>query len=100
MSIMKPLTQALLDTSFLYTPSAPTKDLVNTTGESERPGVPPSTEKDCPPTHPIKGNFTTYSDERCIYHVEGQRYYIKTKPERCYAARLEAVLDGCRASKV
>ncbi len=37
-------------------------------GKLARPGVPPSNEKDCPPTHPIKGNFTTYSGEHCIYH--------------------------------
>lgn len=70
------------------------------TDKSERPGVPPSSDKDCPPTHPIKGNFTTYSGERCIYHVEGQRHYSKTKPERCYTTAKEAILDGCRASKV
>lgn len=100
MPIMKTITQALLVTSLLYTPIALTKNLENTTSNSsDRPGVPPSNEQDCPPTHPIKGNFTTYSGELCIYHVEGQRYYFKTKPERCYATRPEAILDGCRASK-
>jgi hypothetical protein len=39
----------------------------------------------CPLTHPIKGNFTTYSGERCIYHMKGGQFYGKTKPERCYA---------------
>jgi hypothetical protein len=31
-----------------------------------RPGVPPQDAWTCPLTHPIKGNFTTYSGERCI----------------------------------
>lgn len=52
----------------------------------------------CPATHPIKGNFTTYSGERCIYHVPGGQFYEKTKPEICYANPRDAVADGCRAS--
>ncbi len=52
----------------------------------------------CPVSHPIKGNFTTYSGEPCIYHVPGGRFYDKTKPERCYATEAEARRDGCRRS--
>src|SRR5438876_3624849 len=48
-------------------------------------GVPPKDAGTCPTTHPIKGNFTTYSGERCIYHVPGGQFYGKTKPECCYA---------------
>ena len=66
----------------------------------ERSGVEPSSKKNCPISHPIKGNFTTDSGERCIYHVPGQRFYLKTNPERCYATEEEAILDGCRPSKV
>ena len=66
---------------------------------SARPGVPPQDAWTCPLPHPIKGNFTTYSGERCIYHMKGGQFYGKTKPERCYATEEEAVRDGCRRSK-
>jgi hypothetical protein len=62
-------------------------------------GVPPQNTWACPATHPIKGNFTTYSGERCIYHAPGGAFYGKTRPERCYATDEEARQDGCRASK-
>jgi micrococcal nuclease len=64
-----------------------------------RPGVPPQDTKTCPTTHPIKGNFTAYSGERCIYHVPGGAFYGKTNPERCYTTDEEARQDGCRASR-
>jgi hypothetical protein len=64
-----------------------------------RPGVPPQDAWTCPLTHQIKGNFTTYSSERCIYHMNGGQFYGKTKPERCYATEADAVTDGCRRSK-
>ncbi len=67
-----------------------------TPGGKDRPGVPPQDAWTCPLTHPIKGNFTTYS--RCIYHMKGGRFYSKTKPERCYATEEDAVKDGCRRS--
>jgi len=63
-----------------------------------RPGVPPQDAWTCPLTHPIKGNFTTYSGERCIYHMNGGEFFNKTKPERCYATEDEARQDGCRRS--
>ena len=66
---------------------------------SPRPGVLPQDAWTCPLTHPIKGNFTTYSGEPCIYHMKGGQYYGKTKPERCYATEDEARQDGCRRSK-
>jgi micrococcal nuclease len=64
-----------------------------------RPGVPPESAWTCPVPQPIKGNFTTYSGERCIYHMSGGQFYNKTKPERCYATESEARQDGCRRSK-
>jgi hypothetical protein len=73
-----------------------TKEFKATPG---RPGVPPQDTRTYPSTHPIKGNFTTYSGERCIYHVPGGTFYGTTKPERCYASNEEARQDGCRASK-
>lgn len=66
---------------------------------SPRPGVPPQDVWTCPLTHPIKGNFTTYSGERCIYHMKGGQFYGKTKPERSFATEEDAVKDGCRRSK-
>jgi hypothetical protein len=52
----------------------------------------------CPATHPIKGNFTTYNGERCIFHVPGGQFYNATKPEKCYATPRDAFADGCRQS--
>ena len=65
----------------------------------DRPGVPPESAWTCPARQPIKGNFTTYSGERCIYHMLGGQFYNKTKPERCYATEAEAGQDGCRRSR-
>jgi hypothetical protein len=53
----------------------------------------------CPADAPIKGYFTTYSGETCIYHDPGSHSYGKTKPERCYATDVDARRDGCRKSK-
>jgi hypothetical protein len=64
-----------------------------------RPGVSPQDAWTCPLSHPIKGNFTTYSGERCIHHLPGGQFHGKTKPERCYAMEADAVKDGCRRSK-
>ncbi|MBS0169695.1 MAG: hypothetical protein JSR62_05020 [Nitrospira sp.] len=66
---------------------------------SHRSGVEPFKTGECPEGHPIKGNFTPHSGERCIYHMIGQRFYSRTKAERCYATEAEAVQDGCRRSK-
>jgi hypothetical protein len=66
--------------------------------QSGRPGVPPKNAWTCPVTQPIKGNFTTYSGERCVYHPPTGEFYGKTKPERCYATGNDARQDGCRAS--
>ena len=61
--------------------------------------MPPETAWTCPAPQPIKGNFTTYSGERCIHHISGWAFYSKTKPERCYSTEAEAQQDGCRRSK-
>ena len=66
---------------------------------SPRPGVPPQDVWTCPLTHPIKGNFSTYSGEPCIYHMKGGQFYGKTKPERCFSTEEDAVKDGCRRLK-
>ena len=83
-------------------PPPPERGLPSTSPQQmaqSRPGVPPEDAWTCPLTQPIKGNFTTYSGERCIYHMKGGQFYGKTKPERCYATEEEAVKDGCRRSK-
>jgi hypothetical protein len=69
-----------------------------TSGQGKQ-GAAPTDAWTCPVSHPIKGNFTTYSGEACIYHMVGGRFYGKTKPERCYATEEEARKDGCRRSK-
>ncbi len=69
-------------------PVPPAKPEVRAPGG--RPGVEPEGAWTCPESHPIKGNFTTYSGERCIYHVPGGQFYNRTKPERCYATGDEA----------
>jgi hypothetical protein len=66
---------------------------------TDRPGIEPDKSGGCPPSHPIKGNFTTYSGEQCIYHMPNQRFYNKTKAEQCYATEEDARQDGCRKSK-
>ena len=66
--------------------------------QSVRPGVPPKDAWTCPVTHAIKGDFTPYTHERCIYHPPTGEFYRKTKPERCYATGDDARQDGCRAS--
>jgi hypothetical protein len=68
-------------------------------GTLDRPGVPPSEVVTCPAMHPIKGNFTTSSGERCISHPPGGQFYTSTRPERCYATDAEAQQDGCRPSR-
>ena len=65
---------------------------------AQRRGVVPLSAWHCPTSHPIKGNFTTYSGERCIFHLPGGQFYETTKPEMCYATPAEAGVDGCRAS--
>jgi hypothetical protein len=72
----------------------------STASPGAQPGVSPMDAWTCPLTHPIKGNFTTYSGEPCIYHMSGGQFYEKTMPERCYATEEEARRGGCRRSKV
>lgn len=63
-----------------------------------RPGGPPTNGWSCPLGQPIKGNFRTYSSERCIYYPPGTQTYAETRPDRCYASEEEARQDGCRRS--
>jgi hypothetical protein len=49
--------------------------------------------------HPIKGDFRTYSSERCIYYPPGTPTYAESRTDRCYATEDEARQDGCRRSR-
>ena len=64
-----------------------------------RPGQPPTNGWTCPLDHPIKGDFRTYSSERCIYYPPGTPTYVESRTDRCYATEDEARLDGCRRSR-
>jgi hypothetical protein len=67
---------------------------------SARPGVQPQDAWTWPATHSIQGTFTpTDPPEVCIYHVQGDEYYTRTKPERCDARDDEARRDGCPRSR-
>lgn len=79
--------------------AAPPASSPSAQAAQSRPGVFPQDAWTCPLTHAIKGNFTTYSGERCIYHVPGGQFYNRTKPERCYTTGDEAVKDGRRRSR-
>jgi hypothetical protein len=35
------------------------------------PGIAPQESRTCPSSHPIKGTFTTFLGERCIYRLSG-----------------------------
>lgn len=64
-----------------------------------RPGIAPRNGWTCPLTHPIKGDFVTYSNERCIYHRPGTSTYAESHTDRCYASEDEARQDGCRPAR-
>lgn len=66
---------------------------------SDRPGVAPANSWTCPLAHPIKGDFRTYSAERCIYYVPGSSAYTENRTDRCYLSEDEARQDGCRRSR-
>jgi micrococcal nuclease len=68
-----------------------------TTGE--RPGVSPESAWTCPVSQPIKGNRSTYSSGRCVFHVPDGELYGATKPDRCYATVDNARQDGCQAAR-
>jgi micrococcal nuclease len=68
-------------------------------GGGDRPGVAPETAWTCPVAQPIKGNVTTYSSGRCIFHVPDSELYAATRPERCYATVDDARRDGCQAAR-
>ncbi|MCX6019807.1 MAG: thermonuclease family protein [Chloroflexi bacterium] len=54
----------------------------------------PINSKDCPASHPLKGNQNSM-----IYHSPSQQAYNKTKPEVCFATPADAQAAGYRAAK-
>lgn len=50
--------------------------------------------KDCPSSHPIKGNASSG-----IYHVRGDDYYGRTTPEDCFATESDAQAAGYRRAR-
>ncbi len=64
-----------------------------------RPGVRPTNGWSCPLGHPIKGDFRTYTSERCIYYPPGTASYAESRTDRCYATEDEARQDGCRRAR-
>jgi hypothetical protein len=67
-------------------------------GGGGRGWVSPVDEWRCPKTYPIKGNINKQK-RTMIYHVPGGQYYLRTKPERCYATEKDAVRGGFRRSR-
>lgn len=55
----------------------------------------PASKWDCPAWAPIKGNAPSK-----IYHMKGQRFYLKTTPEICFSTESAAKNAGYRKSKV
>jgi len=55
--------------------------------------VPPVSEMNCPPSHPVKGN------QSGIYHDLDSPYYDATHPEECFATAGDAEAAGYRAPK-
>ncbi|MHA7306199.1 sunset domain-containing protein [Arthrobacter sp. TMN-49] len=55
----------------------------------------PASKWNCPAWAPIKGNAPSK-----IYHLKGQRLYLKTTPEICFSTEAAAKAAGYRKSKV
>lgn len=58
------------------------------------PEAAPVSLKDCPETHPIKGNANSG-----IYHSPVGQFYDRTNPEVCFATPEAAQAAGFRASQ-
>ncbi len=56
--------------------------------------TPQAKSVNCPNDKPIKGNA-----QSGIYHIPDGQYYIKTRPERCFATEEEAQKADYRKSK-
>jgi len=68
--------------------------LTPTATKPSKPTSVPGSGYNCPAGYPIKGNASSH-----IYHMPGQRYYSKTKPEECFATEAAAKAAGYRKAK-
>jgi micrococcal nuclease len=64
------------------------------TAEPSGGGVSPSSEEDCPPSAPIKGNA-----DSGIYHPQSRATYDETHPEECFATEAAAQAARYRAAR-
>lgn len=60
-------------------------------------GSAPPAGRDCPSTHPIKGNINSQGEK--IYHVPGGQFYTVTIPEVCFRTEADAQAAGYRRSQ-
>ena len=69
-------------------------DVLQSLAESHKTqaGVPPTEEGKCPEGYPIKVSAKN------IYHAPGGRFYVVTRPVRCFATEVEAKAAGFRPS--
>ncbi len=54
--------------------------------------VAPSSQHDCPPTHPVKGTFNRR------YHMPNDLFYAQTDPVACFMTAADATAAGYRAA--
>ena len=86
--------------------SAPAVTITSTVGSASLPSLLPLTKRirkgvykpagwNCPKNAKIKGNRSSH-----IYHMPGQRFYKRTKPELCFTTPGVARAHHYRKSKV
>lgn len=73
-------------------PASPTVQAAPQGQPVSNPGAAPA-GRDCPSTHPIKGNI---GDKERIYHLPGGNSYGATIPERCFTSEADARAAGYR----
>ncbi|MDJ0316955.1 MULTISPECIES: sunset domain-containing protein [Arthrobacter] len=70
--------------------------VVSASKPAPKPGsTKPVSKWNCPTWAPIKGNASSK-----IYHLKGQRFYLRTTPEICFSTETAAKQAGYRKSKV
>jgi hypothetical protein len=79
----------------------PTPAPDTSSGGSSTPPLSPGAKapvdgKNCPSSHPIKGNKSAAGE--LIYHVPGGATYAATQPEECFSSRASAEDAGYRAA--
>jgi hypothetical protein len=97
-SAQKPAAPAEEPAAAASPPSTRPQQVAPAADKSSR-GVAPTSARDCPSTHPIKGNQGSRSTNEWIYHPPGSRSYAATAPEECFATAAEAAAAGYRAPR-